>query len=322
MNILITSAGRRVELVESFQNALVAMSLSNQVRVFCADLEPELSSACVKSDEAFTLPLAKSEEYPAKLLELCLVKDVKLVIPTNDNELMILAEHRELFYKNGITLLISDIELIKKCRDKRLTGAIFDCFNIRYPKIYPVDKLTFPCFCKPYDGSSSIGAHVIHSASDLTDSDVGNPRNMFMELIPKSFKEYTVDVYFDKQNKPKGVVPRERLAVRAGEVAKGITRKNYVYKALRNAINVLPGAVGCLTVQVFGNPETEEVIGLEVNPRFGGGYPLSVAAGADYSSMLIKEYLLGEAVSECDDWNDNTLMLRYDAKVIVNNADV
>ncbi|WP_417687888.1 ATP-grasp domain-containing protein [Pseudidiomarina sp.] len=320
MNILITSAGRRVELVESFQNAVAVLGLSQQTKVFCADLEPKLSSACVISDKAFALPLAKSEEYPEALLKLCLDREIKLVIPTNDNELPIFAKHRQHFQEHGVKLIISDTQLVEKCRDKRLTGDIFDLFHIRYPNIYQTDAIRFPCFCKPYDGSSSVGAHIINSNDELNQAALADPKNMFMELIPKRFKEYTVDAYFDAENTLRGLVPRERLAVRAGEVAKGITRKNYVYKKLRESISVVPGAIGCLTIQVFGDPETEEIVGLEVNPRFGGGYPLSVAAGADYSKKLIEEYLLGERVGDLDNWRDNLLMLRYDAKVVVDNA--
>src|SRR5690606_27555207 len=117
-----------------------------------------------------------------------------------------LAESREQFEELGVTLLISDKEIIKKCRDKRLTASIFESLGIRYPKVFERDALKFPCFCKPYDGSSSIGAHVIASADELSESDVTSPRNMFMELMPSNFKEYTVDAYFERQHILRGIV--------------------------------------------------------------------------------------------------------------------
>jgi carbamoyl-phosphate synthase large subunit len=57
---------------------------------------------------------------------------------------------------------------------------------------------------------------------------------------------------------------------------------------------------------------------LEINPRFGGGFPLSNAAGADFTDWLIKEYLLGQKLPFYDLWSSDLVMLRYDAKVIVN----
>ena len=81
------------------------------------------------------------------------------------------------------------------------------------------------------------------------------------------------------------------------------------------------GARGCCTFQVFGSPRSGEVIGLEINPRFGGGYPLTAAAGADYAEWLIREYLLGRDIPDFDDWQRNLMMLRYDAEVLVHGGD-
>ncbi|MEI8597182.1 hypothetical protein P4S64_04325 [Vibrio sp. M60_M31a] len=80
---------------------------------------------------------------------------------------------------------------------------------------------------------------------------------------------------------------------------------------------MLKGARGCITFQLFVNEETESVKGLEVNPRFGGGYPLSNDAGAKFTDWLIKEYLQEEDIDFFDSWEPNLLMLRYDAKVLV-----
>jgi carbamoyl-phosphate synthase large subunit len=77
------------------------------------------------------------------------------------------------------------------------------------------------------------------------------------------------------------------------------------------------GARGCLTIQVFFHKTNETILGIEINPRFGGGYPLSYLAGANYSEWIIKEYLLKQEIPEFNDWQDNLLMLRYDAEVLV-----
>jgi carbamoyl-phosphate synthase large subunit len=77
------------------------------------------------------------------------------------------------------------------------------------------------------------------------------------------------------------------------------------------------GFKGCITLQVFRKNGTNELTGIEINPRFGGGYPLSYSAGANYPGYLIKEYLLNEKIEFYDEWISDLLMLRYDDEIII-----
>lgn len=137
-----------------------------------------------------------------------------------------------------------------------------------------------------------------------------------MELIGKEYVEVTVDCYFSKENELKCLVLRERIEIRSGEVSKGVTRKGVVYDYLLERLKNIPGVVGCITVQVFYNKKTGDIKGLEINPRFGCGYPLSHAAGENYPLYLLKEYVNNDIISFVDDWEADLLMLRYDAKVL------
>jgi carbamoyl-phosphate synthase large subunit len=105
--------------------------------------------------------------------------------------------------------------------------------------------------------------------------------------------------------------------VRSGEVSKGVTRKHDVYDYLLPAFKKIEGACGCLTIQIFANLENESFYGLEINPRFGGGFPLSYSAGANYPGWLITEYFLGKEIGFYDQWESDLLMLRYDAKELI-----
>lgn len=317
-NILVLSAGRRVELIQSFKAAL--KKHFPQSMVYATDLRPELSSACHIADGAFATPRVTDLGYIDYLLDLCRQYGIGMLIPTIDTELNVVAQSRERFSSEGINLVISNPKLVAACRDKRRTAEIFDLLGISQPKIYDRNALSFPCFCKPYDGSCSIGAKAIYTPDMLSAELLEDEKNMFMELIGKEYREYTIDAYYNRHGKLCCLVPRERIEVRGGEVSKGATRKNFVYNYLRHRLEGLPGGRGCMTFQVFANPETESIKALEINPRFGGGYPLAYAAGADYPDWLVREYFLGQEIGFWDDWENNLLMLRYDAKVIVHEA--
>ena len=314
-NVLVLSAGRRVELVQIFREALTR--LIPQAKVFATDLRPELSSACQIADRAFEAPRVTAPEYLNYLLDLCGQQSIGMLIPTIDTELNLLALNRERFEARGVHIVISSPELVAACRDKRKTADVFDSLQISQPAIYSKDDLHFPCFCKPYDGSCSVGALPLASAELLTPELLENEKNMFMELIGKDYREYTIDAYYDRNSRLCCLVPRERIEVRGGEVSKGATRKNFVHDYLYARLPFLEGARGCITVQVFANPITQSIKALEINPRFGGGYPLAEAAGANYPDWLIREYLLNESIPYFDEWESDLLMLRYDAKVIV-----
>jgi carbamoyl-phosphate synthase large subunit len=124
-------------------------------------------------------------------------------------------------------------------------------------------------------------------------------------------------MYFNKTGHVKCIVPRKRILVRAGEINKGITSKNGILSYLKEKLAYIEGATGCLTAQFFLHKTTDQVIAIEINARFGGGYPLSYQAGANYPLWLIEEYFNNWEITYTEDWEDQLLMLRYDDEVIV-----
>lgn len=315
LNILILSAGRRVELIESFRAEINERGLSS--RLLATDLRPDLSAACQVADHAIPMPRVTDSDYLDRLLQLCLDEEIGLVIPTIDTELLGLAQNREKFLGHGIHVVISEAPLIEICRDKRRTADFFSAHEIGIPAIYDRRELLFPCFAKPYDGSRSVGTALLTTEDAVTPLLLSDSKMMFMEYIDGSHDEYTVDAYYDRLGRLGCMVPRQRLEVRDGEISKGITRRHHVYDYLRDKLVQIDGARGCLTLQLFVSPDASRYAALEVNPRFGGGYPLSYAAGANYPGWLIDEYLLEKQIAFFDRWEEDLLMLRYDAKVLV-----
>lgn len=317
-NILITSAGQRVSLVKAFQKEIKA--IDPDAKVYTVDLNPILAPACHISDGYRVVKRVTDTNYISELLAICNELGIKLIIPTIDTELLILAENKELFLKEGIVPIVSSLDFVKACRDKRIINQFFVDNNIDIPKSIDKNNPTFPLFIKPYDGSLSKDIFLINDKSELTDYHFQNPKLMFMEYIDhEKYDEYTVDTYYDKQGDLKCIVPRKRIFVRAGEVNKGVTHKNEIVDYVKDRLSHIEGAIGCLTMQFFFNRETKKIIGIEINPRFGGGYPLSYLAGANYPKYIIDEYILDKKIEYFDDWENNLLMLRYDDEILVRN---
>ena len=318
-NILITSAGKRVVLVQIFQQTLKDLGL--EAKVYTTDMKPMMAPACIVSDEGIKVSPCTAEGYIDELIQICQSRNIGVIIPTIDPELIVLATNRQRFSDMGVEIVLSDEEFIKACRDKRQTQLYLKDVGIDVPKAVDKYHPTFPMFVKPYDGSLSRDIHVVHNQRELTQEMLENPKFMFMEYLDKNeYREYSVDMYFGKDHCVKGIVPRERIEVRAGEINKGKTHKNEIVDFLKDKMACLPGVRGCICFQLFYRESSHQIKGSEINPRFGGGFPLTYHAKANYAAYIIREYLQHETVDYSDAWLDNTLMLRYDNDIIIYNA--
>lgn len=314
-SVLVLSAGRRVSLVRGFQEAASARAA---VRVLAADANPEFSAACHVADGAFRLPRVSSPEYAEALLALCEAEGARLVIPTIDTELAVLARLRRRFEAAGVALLVCDGGVVDIFADKRLTASYFKARGLETATLYARDDIRYPVFVKPYDGSLSAGAMLVRAPAEMTPAILDNPRNIFCEYIDHAaHTEFTCDLYYDRTGRLRSAVPRQRIEVRGGEVSKGKTVKGDVEEIFFDKLRQIDGARGPLTAQLFRNNETGRLVFNEVNARFGGGYPLARHAGADFQAWLIAEYLFGEAPGDRRDWKDGVLMLRFDAEIIL-----
>lgn len=314
-NILILSSGRRVSLVKAFQQAVVDLELD--VKILCADMNPNRAAACQIAELSFSLPHCLEDNYTETLLKLCKKHNISMVVPTIDTELKVLAKNKQKFLDENIVLVVSDYELVKKCRDKRLTNSMFEQLDMPVPVTYELDKIKFPCFSKPISGSLSQDIRILKSREELDTWDVEKSQMMYMEIVDTSvFSEFTIDIYYNQNSELKCIVPRQRLEVRGGEVSKALTVKSLL-PLIKPIMDKISGAFGCLTLQVFKHNITDEIYGIEINPRFGGGFPLTNLSGAQYPKWLIQEVFLNQSFEYFDGWKDQLMMLRYDAEVLV-----
>ena len=324
MNILLTSAGRRVSLLRAFQRALKSLDIEGQVAA--VDLSSDAPALQV-ADIAATICRVTDPDYIDQLLALCIKHKISLVVPTIDTELALLARSREQFHQQGITLLISSVETNRITFDKRDTYTFFMEQGIPAPKQYTVDEALellsedYPLLVKPANGSSSVGVTVVQDKEEL--EFYGSRLNTPVVQEYLQGDEYTLDILVDFSAKVRSVVPRLRIETRAGEISKGVTvRDSELIEMGKRVVEALPGAQGCITLQCFRLPDGS-IRFIEINPRFGGGFPLSANAGANFPRWILQMLLkMPEDKGMQTDWRDGHYMLRYDQEIFLSREAV
>lgn len=316
-NILVSSAGRRVRLVKIAQ----AVARRRGAKVVATDVAPQLSAACQIADREWGVPRLSSDDFLPALYDIAHRENVGLIIPTLDTELLLLAGVRDEWSKEGIHISVSDPQLVTRCRDKWRTIELFESMGIQSPEVIDDDE-TYPRFIKPVSGSQSQDIHLVRGP-DAYDSRWSDKTTYIQQRVVdrREFDEYSVDLYYRADGVVTCIIPRLRLEVRSGEISKGRTVRGHLLEFLKDRMSVLTGARGCVTAQFFVAKEPSSVqspvLGIEVNPRFGGGYPLTNAAGGHYVEWLTNEYLESKPMEYTDAWESGLTMLRYDAEVFV-----
>ncbi|MCM3586974.1 ATP-grasp domain-containing protein [Mesobacillus maritimus] len=313
INILILSAGRRVELVQCFQKAAKKLNVkSNIVAGDCSNTAPALYFA----DRTYNLPRIFEPNYIGAIIDACNQENISLVVPTIDTDLLLLAENKSFIEeKTNAKVLISDYKVIEICRDKINTQKYLEDNGFGIPKMYTDEEirtgnLKFPLFIKPKSGSSSINIFKVKNNNEL---------NIYKDIVNDPIiqdfmegEEFTVDVFLDFDSNIISIVPRLRIATRSGEISKGkIIRDREIIDDVTKLMNVLK-PIGHITVQLMKTDKGIEYI--EINPRFGGGAPMSIMSGADSSENLFR-LLMGEKLEYNENYKDNLTFLRFDSSI-------
>ncbi|EQC45825.1 ATP-grasp domain protein [Bacteriovorax sp. BSW11_IV] len=307
MNVLLTSAGRRVSLIKQIKETLSKLNLQGEVHAL--DMHPELSSACHVADKSAPCPRASNPEYTKFVLDYCIEHNIKVVIPTIDTELEYLADDRDLFEEKGIHVEVSSPEICRIFRTKKSTADIFNTHKIPTPTIVePNESSNYPLFAKLDNSSRSIGACTVLNYEHAKSLKEKSSDYVFQELVHG--EEFTVDCFVSKEKKLLACVPRKRLEVRSGEVSKAKTEYHEkIEKIAHDIVANIDGFRGTFCFQIFLSDKDVSVI--EINPRFGGGYPLTYNAGANFFELILLEKL-GKDLPSKVEWKNNLHMLRYD----------
>lgn len=313
VNVLFTSAGRRVELVDIFQKEGFYVCAAD-----CDPTAPTLSQA----DKSFTVPriLDDPDHYIDALLDIVKRENIDVVIPLIDTELSSLAKVKQRFSQLGAVMMISSSESVGIAFDKYRTFRFFREIGLDTPDTYPVDEVVtmqetslrkiFPALLKPRFGSAGIG--IINCADMEYIRFLHDRGELANYLVQKKVagQEVTTDIFGDGTGGMVSAVQRKRLKIRAGEVERGVTI-NYALlgeKAQVFCRRFMP--YGTVNIQCFYDEKRAKAYYIEINPRFGGGYPLAYHAGANFPAM-VKQLIRGEKI-ESGGYDEGLIMSRYD----------
>jgi carbamoyl-phosphate synthase large subunit len=313
LNILLTCIGRRVSLLGAFRRAMAGLGLTG--RLCGSDWSP-MAPAFYEADQGFLVPGVNAPHYVDALLEICKRHKIGLLIPLVDTELLVLAQSKQRFAEIGTRVVVSSPRVVQICRDKEKTANFLLESGIgaaRPMSLAQARQGPFPLIAKARSGSSTKNVREVHHPGALGRLQDSKIDYVFQEYVEG--KEFTVDVYAGFDGVPRVAVPRERLQVRAGEVVRGLTVRDprLIDEGLK-LVRALAECIGVITAQCRLTPEGQ-VKFFDVNPRFGGGVPLAIRAGADFPRWILQEQLGQKPEIDPEAWEEGLLMMRYDAEV-------
>lgn len=312
MNILFTCAGRRTYLLKYFKE-----NLAKGDKVAATDMQlsaPALQVADVK----IQVPAVYDPEYVNITLNICKEQKIDALLSLNDLELPILAENKARFEALGVKVIVSSPEVIDIAFDKYKTAQWVESLGLKSPKTYvrledakralANGEIEFPLFMKPRWGSGSIG---LESIADMEELDIYY--NLLMKKIKRTIlatasvgdeyimiqekltgNEFGLDIMNDLEGNNVGVSVKQKLAMRAGETDKAVTVDIPEVRAMGRKIGEALGHIGNLDVDIMQRADGAYCV-LELNPRFGGGFPFSYEAGVNMPKAII-QWVKGEDV--------------------------
>lgn len=305
MNILFTCAGRRNYLLKYFKD-----SLGDNGKIIAADMQYS-APAMIEADIAIIVPPVYAEGYIDRILEICKEHNVKALVSLNDLELPILAAKRSSFEELGVKLLVSSENAIDICFDKWETANWAQSIGLKIPQTFlsvadakaalANNHVKFPLVVKPRWGSASIGIEFPESVEELEIAyrllDMRLSRTMLAEISKTDINhaiiiqekiigtEYGVDILNNFEGSPVQVYVKEKLAMRAGETDKSVLRNVPELEEIGFRIGKNLKHIANLDCDVF--EKDGQFYLLEMNPRFGGGYPFTHMTGGNYVKAIL-----------------------------------
>jgi len=323
VNILVTSSGRRTQLIE-----YIKKELGDNGRVITADCN-NTAPTLYLGDKGYVVPTIDSGNYIDIIKEICINENIAGIISTIDPELSLLANRKEELSQLGVQVIVSDYDIIEMCLDKYSMFVFLKSNGIKTPKTYKdlngflkalyKNEVKFPVFVKPRKGSASIGINKVSKLEELEFLMKNNTDLLIQEYIDG--QEYGVDVYIDAISKDIiSIFLKKKLVMRGGETDKAVSVKNdNLFNIISKFIKKL-GVIGPIDVDVF-EMDGEFYIS-EVNPRFGGGYLIAYECGENFPLYIINNLYGITNTPNIGNYDENIYMMRHDIVTMKNKYEL
>jgi carbamoyl-phosphate synthase large subunit len=319
VNVLITAASRRVPLVRAFRDAVEAFGGG---RVVTTDMNP-MSPALYFGHKHYIVPLTADKHYIPIIESICHAESVSLVIPTIDDELPIFGRALSLFEQAAIDVAVSSERTSNVCNDKYETYLFCRANGINAPTTWlrtdvRPEGLRYPVYVKPRFGRGSVNVFAVKNEAQL---------RLFLEYVPDAIiqdyvsgTEFTVDVLCNLSGRVLSIVPRERLVIRAGVSDRGVTRKHPEVMAFAKEVAEKLQIIGPANIQCKWDGNSVSLI--EVNPRFSGGIPLTIAAGADFPAWLVQLKAGIHVAPQLGKFQDGLAMMSFEDSIFATEKEL
>jgi carbamoyl-phosphate synthase large subunit len=305
--VLFTCAGQRVDIITAF-----ARAGATTVAVDAGELAPALYHA----DRRAIVPRIDDPGYIDALRALVELHDVQLVVPLADLDHMVLSESRD---RLGAALLLAGTDAIRLCEDKYLAHRFFEERGIATPPTWlpnePADDIRFPVLVKARRG---FGSRHIYRATNPAELEFFLAHTTADSMVQGACEgeEFSIDVFCDLDARCLNAIPRTMIESKGGESIKGMTIKDW--DLIEHGCRVAEALqiVGPANIQCFREADGSLPV-TDVNPRFGGGFPLPTAAGSRYPELALA-LANGERLQpRLGEFREGVLMTRFFSQVIL-----
>jgi len=309
LNLLFLAPHWRVSLVRDFQLSKARLGVFGKLAG--TDSDPFAASLKVV-DIQYSLPRFEDSACKNKLIDICNSEAIDAILPMTNKAIEFLNRHRKDFEKDNLLAYLQDSKTIEICHDKQKLALFFEFAGIPSPVTGSAEKFAanckFPLIAKPKCGEGGKENFIAETRHDLEFYSQKYPGHVFQKFIHGV--EFSVDWFSDKSGKPLIIVPRQRLAVRGGEVmVSRISMDPAIIKLVRR-VGLRLKLCGPANFQGIRAVDGQFFL-TDVNLRFGSGAGHTIVAGGDMPGYIYRDLSGAADLVEAPSIQDGSVMTRF-----------
>lgn len=320
MTILLTCAGQRVDIVRAFRRALRDGRHTGRVLVSDAG---EVSPSRFEADGVVDLPMVDDAGYADALVSACRTEGVSAVLPLTDLDPVKLAEAAPALAALGTAVFVPEPRVALGCQDKWECHLMLQAAGLPSPPTWlpggiSREDLPYPVLLKPRLGFAARHIYRATDADELAFFERYSPlESVYQQALDGT--EFSVDCLGDLDGRALGAIPRAMLQAKGGEQVKGETLEDAELTGLAVRTVEALGLRGPSTIQCFRKDGVIQGI-TDINTRFGGAFPLPLAAGGAYPELIVRMAAGERPASRVGRHRAGIVMTRYLDELILERA--